>query len=226
MYIKLLNKEVNLLKESPLYKGLKFVEIILEGESDSVISDVKGIIQNKFSGILKESCFRRPTLTKAHHLYNYLFEHNLLSKYSQLAENCGYPTTKQDLDEDADHFDFGESELDYSADDTTQLEFNEVAETRWSAAKKRIKNLTDKNAVERFVQKIKTNGLPPAVIKSISNTELIYEVEDPNYGKVTCLLEYTEDGQFQYFKCVDNSTDLTFIKTADDYKNETGTKIQ
>ena len=76
--------------ENP-YKNLLFVEQILKEASPAHIKDVKGILKEQFKGQLTENLFKGNSPSKPQHLYNYLYEHNLLSKYNELADYMNFP---------------------------------------------------------------------------------------------------------------------------------------
>lgn len=69
----------------------------------NIIQDVKNILKENFTGKLNKNLFESVNLTPAHHLYNYLYENNLLSKYNLIAEYMNYPTgtnLKKKINED------------------------------------------------------------------------------------------------------------------------------
>lgn len=92
--IEIASKSIAKIKKSENpYKNLSFVDKIFEGVNPSIISDVKGLVKENFQGNLKTNLFESPQLTPAHHLYNYLYENNLLSKYNSVAEYMNYPNS-------------------------------------------------------------------------------------------------------------------------------------
>lgn len=83
---------IEIKKNGNPYKNMMFVEDIFKGTSAQICEDVKNIIRGKFSGQLNENLFVEAQLPNYKHLYNYLYENNLLSKYNLVAEYMNYPT--------------------------------------------------------------------------------------------------------------------------------------
>jgi hypothetical protein len=52
-------------------------------------------VKGNFKGSLHENVFIKETLSPAQHLYNYLYENNMLSKYDELAEYMDYPSVSE-----------------------------------------------------------------------------------------------------------------------------------
>lgn len=92
--------------ENP-YKNLKFVDKIFESASPSTRQDIKNLLRGNFKGHLQENVFSTPSPSKPQHLYNYLYENNMLSKYDELAEYMDFPsvTELQNEAEDYDNID-------------------------------------------------------------------------------------------------------------------------
>lgn len=79
------------------YENLKFVNEIFKDSPSNVKHSIKNLIKRQFKGVLNKNLFESVSkdLTPAQHLYNFLYEHNLLSKYDQVAEYMNYPTITQ-----------------------------------------------------------------------------------------------------------------------------------
>jgi hypothetical protein len=94
--LEIASKSISKIKntENP-YKNLSFVDKIFEGCDALVIEGVKGLVKQNFKGQLRVNLFESANLSPAHHLYNYLYEHNLLSKYNSVAEYMNYPSATQ-----------------------------------------------------------------------------------------------------------------------------------
>lgn len=94
--VEIASKSINKIKdtENP-YKNLSFVDNIFEGCDASVVEAVKGLVKENFEGRLKINLFESANMTPAHHLYNYLYEHNLLSKYNSVAQYMNYPNSAE-----------------------------------------------------------------------------------------------------------------------------------
>ena len=89
--------------ENP-YKNLKFVDKIFESASPSTRQDIKNLLRGNFKGHLQENVFSTPSPSKPQHLYNYLYENNMLSKYDELAEYMDFPSVTE-LQSEAEEYD-------------------------------------------------------------------------------------------------------------------------
>jgi hypothetical protein len=76
------------------YKNLNFVDEALKGNDKIIIESVKNLLKGKFEGTLNENLFIGEQLSTPQHLYNFLYEHNLLSSYQVIAEYMNYPSIK------------------------------------------------------------------------------------------------------------------------------------
>ncbi len=86
----------NIKKGNNPYKNLKFVDDIFEGyENHNIVKSVKSILKENFEGKINENLFIGEQLSTPQHLYNYLYEQNLLSKYTEIAEYMNYPPITQ-----------------------------------------------------------------------------------------------------------------------------------
>lgn len=79
------------------YENLKFVNEIFKDSPSNLKHSIKNLIKRQFKGVLNKNLFESVSkdLSPAQHLYNFLYEHNLLSKYDQVAEYMNYPTITQ-----------------------------------------------------------------------------------------------------------------------------------
>lgn len=97
------------------HKSLKIVDTIFEGYHPNFKETIKEIIREESIGtkanVLFEST-KKSSLTPAHHLYNFLYEHNALSKYIQLAEEIDYPSGRDLYPSDHDYFGSADSIID------------------------------------------------------------------------------------------------------------------
>jgi hypothetical protein len=78
-------------------KSLKIVDQIFEGYSSQFKQTIKEIIRGESIGTKNNSLFesvRKSDMLPAHHLYNFLYENNALSKYVDLAEEIDYPSSR------------------------------------------------------------------------------------------------------------------------------------
>jgi hypothetical protein len=94
--LEIAKKSINKIKatKNP-YKNLAFVDNIFEGCDKQIKEDVKSLVKEQYRGKLKTNLFENKKLSAAHHLYNYLYENNLLSKYGSIAEYMDYPSANQ-----------------------------------------------------------------------------------------------------------------------------------
>lgn len=95
--VQLAENAVKRIKNSPEnpYNNLAFVDGIFESFSPSTRKDIKNLVKGNFKGSLHENVFIKETLSPAQHLYNYLYENNMLSKYDELAEYMDYPSVSE-----------------------------------------------------------------------------------------------------------------------------------
>ena len=95
--VQLAENAVKRIKNSPEnpYNNLAFVDGIFESFSPSTRKDIKNLVKGNFKGNLHENVFIKETLSPAQHLYNYLYENNMLSKYDELAEYMDYPSVSE-----------------------------------------------------------------------------------------------------------------------------------
>lgn len=95
--VQLAENAVKRIKNSPEnpYNNLAFVDGIFESFSPSTRKDIKNLLKGNFKGNLHENVFIKETLSPAQHLYNYLYENNMLSKYDELAEYMDYPSVSE-----------------------------------------------------------------------------------------------------------------------------------
>lgn len=90
--VELAQRAIQQIKESDNpYKNMSFVNTIFEGYSQNISEDVKNILKERYTGQLNENLFTESQLPVHKHLYNYLYENNLLSKYNLVAEYMNYP---------------------------------------------------------------------------------------------------------------------------------------
>lgn len=93
--IEIAEKSISKIKISEganLYKNLAFVDKIFEGYDSTIINEIKQLVKEDFQGNLQVNLFESSNLSTYHHIYNYLYEHNLLSKYNEIADYMNYPT--------------------------------------------------------------------------------------------------------------------------------------
>lgn len=90
--VELAKRAIQQIKESDNpYKNMSFVNTIFEDCSQDISEDIKNILKEKYNGQLNENLFTESALPAHKHLYNYLYENNLLSKYNLVAEYMNYP---------------------------------------------------------------------------------------------------------------------------------------
>lgn len=93
--IKIAETSINKIKAGANpYKNLQFVDKIFESCEPQIVESVKKLLKGNFEGSLNENLFVGEQLSTPQHLYNYLYEHNLLSKYPLVAEYMNYPSIK------------------------------------------------------------------------------------------------------------------------------------
>lgn len=106
--IKIAETSINKIKSGTNpYKNLQFVDKIFESCEPQIIESVKKLLKGNFEGSLNENLFVGEQLSAAQHLYNYLYEHNLLSKYPMIAEYMNYPSInklKKKVNEEQEQF--------------------------------------------------------------------------------------------------------------------------
>lgn len=86
------NTIANIKESDNPYINLRFIDEIFEGCNCKLIEDVKSIVKEDFTGQLSENLFESQSLSPAHHLYNYLYENVVLSKYNEVATFMNYPS--------------------------------------------------------------------------------------------------------------------------------------
>lgn len=92
-FLRIVEQSIKKIKSSDdnPYKELKFVDAIFESSNKHIVN-IKNILKGEFKGNLQENLFKNNgDTTKAQHLYNYLYEHNLLSKYTEVADYMNFP---------------------------------------------------------------------------------------------------------------------------------------
>jgi hypothetical protein len=153
------------------YENLKFVTEIFKDSPSNLQHSIKHIIKRKFNGLINKNLFESASinLSPAHHLYNFLYEHNLLSKYNQVAEYMNYPNITS-LNEAA--FDSGEP----NEQDLLRI---------LNLPKDKIKNKTiiiDKNELNNL------SIIKSGAIKSLKK-DYDYKVDEPEPSKTLSMRE-------------------------------------